>query len=207
MNFIKLDLCRRLYSSFNTFILLTWVVLISACAVSPNHQESSSGKLLIEVDNNTAYLSGILGDDLVKDLSTLVRDHPNISELVLVNIPGAENEQAVIDGARLIRRLGLSTRIAATGYVLSGGVDLFLGGVERRIGAGAGVGIHAWTDGTHIQAANIADTDPVHGAYVNFYLEMGVSERFYWFSLAAAPAERVYFLSPEEVYDFELVTH
>ncbi|MCV2401877.1 alpha/beta hydrolase [Marinomonas sp. C2222] len=201
MGFVKWN-----HSLSNWLLLCAAAVLLSACATSAP-QEEVSNELIFEVNENTAYLSGVLGDGLVEQLSALVRENPNITELVLVNVPGATNQQAVIDGARLIRRLGLNTRIATTGYVLSGGVDLFLGGVERRIGAGAGVGIHAWTDGTQIKIDNIADTDPVHGAYVNFYLEMGVSDRFYWFSLAAAPAERVYFLSPEEVYDFKLATH
>lgn len=194
------------FMSFNWLVLLVAMLLISGCTTSPPKEEVIDG-VIFEVDDNTAYLSGVLGDDLVIQLSALVRDNPNITELVMVDVPGANNQQAVIDAARLIRRLGLNTRIAATGYVLSGGVDLFLGGVERRIGAGAGVGIHTWTDATQIKVDNIEDTDPVHGVYVNFYLEMGIPDRFYWFSLAAAPAERVYFLSPEEVYDFKLATH
>ncbi|MGP3427003.1 hypothetical protein ACTVFR_22670, partial [Escherichia coli] len=123
-----------------------------------------------------------------------------------VDVPGSVDQQATMEGARLIRRLGLNTHIAPTGYVLSGGVDLFLGGVTRSIGAGAGVGVHSWSDGTRVVAKSLSVTDPVHAAYVNFYLEMGVTERFYWFSLDAAPADRVYFLSPEEVYDFQLAT-
>jgi len=163
-------------------------------------------ELSIEVENNTAYLSGVLGSDLVKRLSDFVKENPNVTDLVLVDIPGSVDQQATMEGARLIRRLGLNTRIAPTGYVLSGGVDLFLGGVERTIGAGAGVGVHAWSDGSRTKAENVNVADPVHAVYVNFYLEMGVPERFYWFSLDAASADRVYFLSPEEVYDFQLVT-
>ncbi|WP_369919566.1 hypothetical protein AB8E32_12175 [Marinomonas polaris] len=136
----------------------------------------------------------------------MVRKNPNVTDLVLVDVPGSVDQQATMEGARLIRRLGLNTHIAPTGYVLSGGVDLFLGGVTRSIGAGAGVGVHSWSDGTRVVAKSLSVTDPVHAAYVNFYLEMGVTERFYWFSLDAAPADRVYFLSPEEVYDFQLAT-
>lgn len=183
-------------------------VLISGCALSPEKKESiqSSAELTIEVEGNSAYLSGVLGADLVKQLSDMVRKNPNVTDLVLVDVPGSVDQQATMEGARLIRRLGLNTHIAPTGYVLSGGVDLFLGGVTRSIGAGAGVGVHSWSDGTRVVAKSLSVADPVHAAYVNFYLEMGVTERFYWFSLDAAPADRVYFLSPEEVYDFQLAT-
>lgn len=122
-----------------------------------------------------------------------------------MDIPGSLDQEATIDAARLIRRFGLNTHIVSTGYVLSGGVDLFLGGVKRTIGAGAGVGVHSWRDVEHA-SDSIDLADPVHASYVNFYLAMGVPERFYWFTLDAAPAERIYFLSPEEFYDYRLVT-
>ena len=183
------------------WISILVVFLLSGCAASLDEQVKTENELTIEVEGNRAYLSGVLESDFTERLSVFLKKNPNITDLVLVDIPGALNQQATMEGARLIRRLGINTHIAPTGFVLSGGVDLFLGGVKRSIGAGAGVGIHAWTDGTKIKAAHVGITDPVHAVYVNFYLSMGVPERFYWFSLDAAPSDRVYFLSPEEVYD------
>ncbi|RNF52666.1 alpha/beta hydrolase [Marinomonas hwangdonensis] len=184
------------------------VIFLTACSSSleKNVVTPTREGLDIEVSGDFAYLSGVLDQNLVSDLSNLIRRNPNVTELVLVDIPGSVDQQATMEGARLIRRLGLNTQIAPTGYVLSGGVDLFLGGVERSIGAGAGVGVHAWYDGTALDATSLGLNDPIHATYINFYLEMGVPERFYWFSLEAAPANRVYFLSPEEVYDYQLAT-
>lgn len=188
------------------FIMLLTFSLVGCAASSNREGIELSGELSVEVTDDVAYLSGVLDSDLVDRLSDLIMENPNVTDLVLVDIRGSLDQQATMEGARLIRRFGLNTQIASTGFVLSGGVDLFLGGVERVIGAGAGVGVHAWSDGTKIKAANLDPMDPVHAAYVNFYLEMGVPERFYWFSLEAAPEDRVYFLSPEEMYDYQLVT-
>lgn len=183
------------------------VIFLTACSsLEQDRVTPPRGGLKVEVSGDFAYLSGVLDQHLVKDLSDLIRNNPNVTELVLVDIPGSVDQQATMEGARLIRRLGLNTQIAPTGYVLSGGVDLFLGGVERSIGAGAGVGVHAWYDGTGLDASSLGLNDPIHATYINFYLEMGVPERFYWFSLDAAPANRVYFLSPEEMYDYQLAT-
>ena len=199
----------RYLASLMRYSFLIIVLFLTACTgmeVNQKTTSSSADGLVIDVQKNTAYLSGILDANLVKQLSDMIRKNPNITDLVLVDVPGSVDQQATMEGARLIRRLGLNTHIAPTGYVLSGGVDLFLGGVKRSIGAGAGVGVHSWSDGTKVNAQTLNEADPVHAAYVNFYLEMGVPERFYWFSLEAAPADRVYFLSPEEVYDFQLAT-
>lgn len=195
-----------LLSRFSCLFIALFLTACSEMAINKKTDASLADDLVIDVKENTAYISGILGSDLVQQLSDMVRKNPNVTDIVLVDVPGSVDQQATMEGARLIRRLGLNTHIASTGYVLSGGVDLFLGGVKRSIGAGAGVGVHAWSDGTRIKAVNLNEADPIHATYVNFYLEMGVPERFYWFSLDAAPADRVYFLSPEEVYDFELAT-
>ena len=158
------------------------------------------------VENDVAYLSGVLDSHSPATLSQLILDHPNVRILALVDIDGSVDQQATMQTARLVRRLQLNTHIVRTGYVVSGGVDLFLGGVERTIDAGAGVGVHSWADTLGLKASELNLADPVHATYVNFYLEMGIPERFYWFSLDAAPPERVYFMSPEEIYDFRLVT-
>lgn len=195
-----------LLSRFSCLFIALFLTACSEMAINKKTDAGATDSLVMDVEENTVYVSGILDSDLVTRLSNMVRKNPNVTDIVLVDVPGSVDQQATMEGARLIRRLGLNTHIASTGYVLSGGVDLFLGGVRRSIGAGAGVGVHAWSDGTRIKAGSLNEADPIHATYVNFYLEMGVPERFYWFSLDAAPADRVYFLSPEEVYDFELAT-
>ncbi|MGB3600280.1 MAG: alpha/beta hydrolase [Marinomonas sp.] len=203
MNHIKLSINKWL--TLSPVLLALFLVACAGQETKPG-PVSAENKLTLYVKNNTAYLSGILEADLPSKLTKMIRQHPNVTDIVLVDVPGTDDQQATMEGARLIRRLGLNTHIAATGYVLSGGVDLFLGGVKRSIGAGAGVGVHAWSDNVGTVANKLNKMNPVHATYVNFYLEMGVPERFYWFSIQAAPASRVYFLSPEEMYDYQLVT-
>lgn len=179
-----------------------------ACASTPEENVIASGEsnLQIWVEGDKAFISGVLDATLPEKLSDVIRQSPNVQTLVLVDVPGSVDQDVTMNTARLIRRLGLNTHIARTGYVLSGGVDLFLGGVERTIGAGAGVGVHSWLDQLGVDPRQLKHSDPIHATYVNFYLEMGVPEDFYWFSLEAAPADRVYFMSPEEIYNYQIVT-
>lgn len=189
-------------------LLLVTIAFLVGCSSSPpisNRGQMGESELSFYVEDDQAYVSGVLDSSLPQQLTQLIKSHPNVTDLVLVDIPGSLDQAATIEGARMIRRLGLNTHIARTGYVLSGGVDLFLGGVKRTIGPGAGVGVHSWYDAKE-WGSEVNLADPVHASYVNFYLAMGVPERFYWFTLNAAPSERVYFLSPEEFYDYELVT-
>lgn len=203
---------RRFVVGIKQISLLLSMFLLAGCASVDGQSQKANlasrdnPQLEIYIEQNMAFISGVLGSDLPEQLSDMVRQSPNVQTLVLVDIPGSIDQEATMQAARLIRRLGLNTHIARTGYVLSGGVDLFLGGVKRNIGPGAGLGVHSWYDQLGIEPEELNLADPIHATYVNFYLEMGVPERFYWFSLDAAPAERIYFMSPEEIYDFQLVT-
>ena len=203
---------RRFVVGFKQISLLLAMLVLVGCAGMDGPTQKAgianrdNTQLEIYIEKDVAFISGVLGSDLPEQLSNMVRQSPNIQTLVLVDIPGSIDQEATMQAARLIRRLGLNTMIARTGYVLSGGVDLFLGGVKRNIGPGAGVGVHSWYDQLGIEPEELNLANPIHATYVNFYLEMGVPERFYWFSLDAAPAERIYFMSPEEIYDFQLAT-
>lgn len=186
------------------------MAILVGCSANPSQGKippanMDKDTLSLFVEDNTLYLSGVLTSQLPSQLKSVLTEHPNVTDVVLVDVPGSTDQLAVMEAARMLRYLEMKTHIAQTGYVLSGGVDLFLGGVERTIGAGAGVGVHSWRD-TQDWGDEVNLNDPVHASYLNFYLEMGVPERFYWFTLDAAPAERVYFLSPEEIYDYQLVT-
>lgn len=180
--------------------------MLVSCASLAEHNGVSDSDLTIWVEEDEAFISGVLAADLTEKFSDMIRENPNVRMVVLVDIPGSIDQQATMNTARLIRRLGIDTHIARTGYVLSGGVDLFLGGVRRSIGAGAGVGVHSWLDKLGVDPDDLKPSDSIHATYVNFYLEMGVPEDFYWFSLEAAPADRVYFMSPEEIYDYQIDT-
>ncbi len=193
-------------SLFVLLFALVGCTSLSDTSAKQNLTNRDNTKLEIYIEKDMAFISGVLGSDLPEQLTQMVRQSPNIRTLVLVDIPGSIDQEATMQAARLIRRLGLNTHIARTGYVLSGGVDLFLGGVERKIGPGAGVGVHSWLDQLGIDPKELNLADPIHATYVNFYLEMGIPERFYWFSLDAAPAERIYFMSPEEIYDLQIAT-
>jgi len=149
------------------YLSFLMVALLAGCAVTPENSDDMNDELIIEVEGDSAYLSGVLTSNLVERLTELIKSSPNVNEIVLVDVPGAIDQQATMEGALLFRRLGINTRIASTGLVLSGGVALFLGGVERSIGAGAGVGMHAWTDGTEVKATSINVGDPIHATYVN----------------------------------------
>lgn len=89
--------------------------------------------------------------------------------------------------------------------VASGGVDFFLAGTQRRIAKGALVGVHAWSDGFN-SATDLADDDPAHQSYLDFYKTVGIDPQFYWYTLDAAPADDMHWMTDDELRRFSIAT-
>ncbi len=91
-----------------------WVLLVSLVGCSGNTQKQSlanreNTQLEIYIEQNMAFISGVLGPDLPEQISEMVRQSPNVQTLVLVDIPGSVDQEATMQAARLIRRLGLNS--------------------------------------------------------------------------------------------------
>jgi hypothetical protein len=102
--------------------------------------------------------------------------YPGITELALVEVPGTEDDKANMRLGRMIHDRGIVTRVPAGGSVRSGGVELFLAGKRRVAEPGSEFAVHAWEDDEGRQATDYAATAPENRAYVDYYMEMGMSE-------------------------------
>jgi hypothetical protein len=100
--------------------------------------------------------------------------------------------------------------IPSDAVVASGGVDFFLAGVERSVGQCAKLGVHSWDedaeDGSLILGNEVSRDHPIHTMFLDYYEDMGIPAEFYWFTLEAAPSERVHWMSDEEILLYDMVT-
>ena len=105
-----------------------------------------------------------------------VQDFPQITTLTMQECPGTFDDRANLKVGRMIRAAGIVTYVPAGGSVRSGGVELFLAGVERRIDDGAKFAVHAWEDDAGLEASDYSATAPENRKYLAYYREMGMSE-------------------------------
>ena len=115
------------------------------------------------------------------------------------------DDDTMIPRAYRVRELGLNTHLLSTSVIQSGGVDLFLAGVERTIESGAMIGVHSWSDGSR-DAADYARDAPEHEQNRKYVEDMLGSDAFYWFTIYAAPADDIHFMTQNEVDRFGLAT-
>lgn len=178
------------------------VIALGGCAAYPQIAAQKSGNDLI--------LEGVIDGDTLGVLQAARQANPEATRLILKNIPGSvDDESSLTDLSQYIRGSGLVTVVPASGAVASGGTDMIVMGRQRIIEPGACVGVHTWGAGGLFGGevgADLAKNDPSHDLYLRFYRAMEIPAEFYWFTLAAAGANDVHWMTEEEINRFALST-
>lgn len=160
--------------------------------------------VFFEVLGDEAEMYGVIGPSTPDLVSELLEQHPEVDTIVLVDVPGSENDEANIRAAELIHQAGIATHVPADGQIASGGVDFFLAGTTRTYESGAEFGVHSWADSEGRTGDEIPRDDPEHDLFLDFYSEIGIDEAFYWFTLGAAPAEEIHVMTSDELDRFDI---
>jgi len=158
------------------------------------------------VDDTTATMTGVINGRTPDRVATLIEDHPEVTTISMLYVPGSMNDESNLEAARLIREAGLSTHVPDDGEIASGGVDFFCAGVTRTAEGGALFGVHSWAAGGGLEGGDLPTDDPQHSLYLDFYNEMGIPSEFYWFTLEAASADSIHWMARDELDDYGLLT-
>lgn len=148
---------------------------------------------------------GTIDETTLEAFEDIRAQHPDIRMLELRYIAGSLDDDANLIFSRVVRQSGFDTIVPAEGMVASGGTDLFLAGNQRILEPGACVGVHSW-GGPGPAAASLPKDHSEHIKYLDYYREMQVDASFYWFTLEAAPAELMHWMSAKEADKFGMTT-
>lgn len=158
-----------------------------------------------EVRDGELWMNGEINSKTLDQFNEVIAEYPSIHTLVEETVPGSLDDDTMIALAYEVRRLGLNTRLISTSSIDSGGVDLFLAGVERTMEDGAHIGVHSWSDGLK-DAADYPRDAPEHEANRAYVEDMLGSDEFYWFTIYAAPADGIYEMTNDEIITYGLLT-
>ncbi|WP_309141084.1 hypothetical protein [Novosphingobium sp. G106] len=128
------------------------------------------------IDDSRAALEGITDETSVAAFEAMLRDHPGIATIEMIDCPGTEDDRANLRLGRMIRARGIATHVPGDGFVGSGAVELYLAGVRRRAEPGAEFAVHSWEDDTGREPGDYAADAPQNRAYLDYYRAMGMSE-------------------------------
>ena len=159
----------------------------------------------VAVEGDKLYLMGALNSGTYEEVVEAIEANPQVRTVVLTASPGSIDEFNTLELAHYIREHRLNTHLLSNSAIASGGVDLFVAGVERTIERGAQIGVHAWSDLSK-DASEYSRGSSEHKPYIDFTRQMLGSEEFYWFTVYAAKSDDMHWMTEAEVERFGLAT-
>ncbi len=156
---------------------------------------------------DTIYMKGVIYSGTHDDINQVFNQYPDITTLVMEDVPGSIDDVVNLKASMEIRKQGINTYVPKDGVIASGGTDMFLAGVERKVHPTAKLGVHSWGTGDDEAKATDLPTDhPEHQKYLEYYRKMEIPEDFYWYTLEAAPAEDIHWMTPQEIIKYKVET-
>jgi len=128
------------------------------------------------IDGTRAALVDVTDERSPAQFEAMLRAHPGITMLDMVECPGTEDDRANLRLGRMIRARGIATHVPAGGSVRSGGVELFLAGARRIADPGSEFAVHSWADEDGREAKDYPADAPENRAYVDYYKAMGMPD-------------------------------
>lgn len=158
-----------------------------------------------EVRDDELWMNGEINSKTHAQFDEIMAQNPQITTIVEDVVPGSFDDDAMIEFAYAVRERGLNTRLHSQSEIDSGGVDLFLAGIERSMERGAHIGVHSWSDGFK-EAAEFPRDAPEHEANRSYIEDMLGADDFYWFTIFAAPADGIHEMTEAEIIEYGLLT-
>lgn len=177
-----------------------------------NEAVMGMGTSRFEISGEEAFLSGILGTATYHQLKRIIENNPEVKTIVLNRVEGSINDEVNMHAGRILREAGLNTKVLSDSDIASGGVDLFVAGVERIVEKGARLGVHSWGGGPaeeHSRGDKLPKNHPAHQYQLRYFSQMLGTELgpdFYFYTLKAAPVDGMHYMSDQEIKDWKLAT-
>lgn len=157
------------------------------------------------VEDEKLYMNGEINSKTPKQLKDIITNNPQIKTIVMLDVPGSCDDEANLPMSAWVREQGLNTHLTSSSHVASGGTDFFLAGVNRTMEEGAQIGVHSWSDGIK-EAKDIPKDDSAHEMNRKYIEDMLGKDDFYWYTIYAAPANDIYYMTPQEIKTYGLLT-
>jgi hypothetical protein len=154
------------------------------------------------LDEGHAALVGVTDAATPAQFAAMLRDHPTVATIEMIDCPGTEDDRANLALGLMIRHRGIATHVPENGWVASGAVELFLAGLQRSAEAGARFAVHSWQDDAGFEPQDYAPDAPKNRTYLDYYEAIGMSApeaRAFYAMTNSVPFESARMLSRAEM--------
>lgn len=176
---------------------------------SSNQAQEKAGIFTVQKDGITVVMDGIIGSNSLVNFSKLLAKYPNISTINIKNCDGSVDDETNLKLSKLVFDKKINTHIMDNGTIASGGTDFFLAGMKRSKGKNTRIGVHSWA-GENEVATDFPKGHANHQPYISYYESVGMTrqqaEDFYYFTINAATAEGMHWMTSVEIAKYKLLT-
>lgn len=160
------------------------------------------------IDSNTVEMDGEIDSNTLADFNDMIASYPNINQINMREVPGSIDDEINLQVAKKTHDMNIAIHLMDNGLIASGGVDFFLAGTTRTKGDNTMIGVHSWSDGIN-EATDFPVGDPEHQPYITYYQSIGFTqseaEDFYYFTINAAPASSIYYMTGAEIEQYKVL--
>lgn len=161
-------------------------------------------------DNATIEMNGDITSRLENDFDRMLAAFPNAKKVIMKDCPGSLDDETNLKVSKKMHERGFEFHLMATSVIASGAVDMYVGGVKRTREAGSKIGVHSWgSEPGEPIATSYPRGHAVHLPYINYYKSVGFSqqeaEAFYYFTIEAAPANDIHWMTDQEINTYKIL--
>ncbi|MEP1093673.1 MAG: hypothetical protein ABJG78_01110 [Cyclobacteriaceae bacterium] len=195
--------------------LLYSLMLLSVLSISCKKDDSVSASTISIapfsiVNDTTLSLNGDIDSKTLITFNEAIKRNPNTRLLIFKEAPGSEDDETNVKVGRRLHELTMNTHVENNGFIASGAVDLFLAGINRSLGENTKVGVHSWSDGTR-EATDFPRDSDEHQFFIRYYTDIGLSQQlaedFYFFTIDAASAADVHWMTQSEIEKYSIANN
>lgn len=161
------------------------------------------------VGGNRLMAVGTITPGTAQAFAAAVERHGEYIKTVVLNSPGGSVSDALAMG-RLIRDRKLATLVEAGKYCASSCPLVFFGGIERRAGEKAAIGVHQVFAAKSAEAAPVprdqmSDAQRISARCQRYLGDMGIDLQV-WIHAMETPKDRLFVFKPDELAKFKILT-
>lgn len=203
---IKTKIMNRITVMITAICLLAFM----SCTKEDDTEQKTFGIFQVQEDNTTVHMNGTIDRKTIQSFNQLKTAFPEAKQIVMLDCPGSNDDESNLRVAKEMHNLGYSFRLTPSSVIASGAVDMYVGGVKRTMESGAKIGVHSWgADPGEPKATSYPKGHEVHLQYIDYYTSVGFSQKqaedFYYFTIHAAPAESIHWMTEAEVQQYNIL--
>jgi hypothetical protein len=190
-------------------IMTPWLPGDQRLAPVPQPEGAMAKPMTLElVGDGRLLATGTITPGISEAFAAEVAKRGDYIKTVVLNSPGGSVGDALAMG-RLIRDKKFATEVAAGKYCASSCPLVFFGGVERRAGDKAAIGVHqvfaAKTAEAIAPRDEMSDAQRISARCQRYLGEMGINLQV-WVHAMETPKDRLFVFKPDELKNLNIVT-